>query len=98
MLRERSPERGSFVIALNSGFRSWPIRSAAASTTGTVEGSVRRTRLAVSVADAVRVLEPQLERVDAERVGDPVHLRSQTANDTDVTPNPRIAVVGVRFV
>ena len=81
----------------NSAFSSCPIRSAAASTTGTVDGSVSRTRFAVRsptrFAFFSRSSNGSIPSDSAMRF-----IWISTANETEVTPNPRIAVVGVRFV
>ena len=58
-----------------------------------VDDAVRRR-----VADPVRVLEPNLVRIEAELVRRCGSCASRSRTTTDVTPNPRIAVVGTRFV
>ena len=56
------------------------------------------TRLGVEVADAVRVLQPELPRVDARARRAVRDICISIANDADVTPKPRMAVVGTWFV
>src|SRR5207253_10162725 len=76
---------------------STPTRSAAASVTGTVDGSFSATPL--PLVSPIRFAFFSRSSHGSTPISSAIRFRCvSTANDTDVTPNPRIAVVGTRFV
>src|SRR5205085_6520034 len=93
----RFPLRRSLVICMYSDPSCSPTRCAAARVTGTVEGSFIATRLAVvspiRFAFLRRSSHGFIPSTSAIRF-----MCNSTAIDTEVTPKPRIAVVGTRFV
>src|SRR5262249_60634636 len=67
------------------------------SVTGTVDGSLSTTPL--PVVSPIRFAFLSLSSHGSMPVTSAIRFRCvSTANDTDVTPKPRIAVVGTRFV
>ena len=91
------PTAASRVIALYSGVRSCPTASAIARIVGTVDGSV----YAIWFGEVSPIRFAFLSRSSYGSMPSSSAIRLMcvsVANETDVTPKPRIAVVGVRFV